>query len=45
MPNLKIQNLFGNPRTNWGYIWIVVIVGAVSGAGILLYYQWWVATL
>ena len=34
-------NLLKDPRTNWKFIWIVVILGILAGAGILGYYQWW----
>jgi len=36
-------NILKDPRTNWKFIWIVVILGILVGAGILGYYSWWVA--
>jgi len=36
-----MYNLLKDPRTNWKYIWIVVILGFLAGAGILGYYSWW----
>jgi len=36
-------NLLKDPRTNWNYILIVVILGILAGGGILGYYSWWVA--
>lgn len=30
-----MPSFFKDPRTNWGYILIVIVVAAVVGAGIL----------
>src|SRR3990167_10330878 len=40
-----MPNLLKDPRTNWKYIWIVVIAGFLAGAGILGYYYLWIADL
>ena len=45
MNNQKINNLFKDPRTNWKYIWIIIILGFLAGAGILGYYYLWIAEL
>jgi len=41
MTDQGTNNLLKDPRTNWKFIWIVVILGFLAGAGILGYYQWW----
>ncbi len=38
MNNQKINNLLKDPRTNWKFIWIVVILGFLVGGGILGYW-------
>lgn len=43
MANQGINNLLNDPRTNLGYIVIVVILGFLAGGGILGYYSWWIA--
>jgi hypothetical protein len=37
------MNWFKDPRTNWKYILIVVILAAIAGGWILGYQFWWVA--
>lgn len=37
MPNEKLNNLFKDPKTNWGYMAIVAIVALVAIVGILNY--------
>jgi len=36
------MNQFKDPRTNWKYILIVVILAIIISVGILAYQQWWV---
>jgi len=43
--NQKLNNLLKDPRTNWKYIWIVVILGILTGTGILGYYSLWIKDL
>lgn len=45
MVNLKLENLLRDPRINWKFIFIVVIVGFLTGAGILGYYYLWIKDL
>gem|GEM_PF-4685055 len=37
MPNQSLNNLLKNPRTNWGYVLVVLIVAVVVGVGISVY--------
>lgn len=45
MSTQKLNNLLKDPRTNWNFIGIVMIVGFLAGAGILGYYYWWIKDL
>lgn len=36
-----MENLFKDPRTNWKYILILVILTVIVGGGILSYQYWW----
>lgn len=40
MINQKLNNLLKDPRTNWKYILIVIILAAIVGGGILGYLYW-----
>lgn len=45
MLNQKINNLLKDPRTNWKYICIVVILGFLAAGGTLGYYYLWLTEL
>lgn len=45
MNNQNINNFLKDPRTNWDYILIVVILGIFAGGGILGYYYLWITDL
>lgn len=36
------MNLFKDPRTNWRYIGIVVILAVIAGLGYWGYWSWWI---
>ena len=38
---MNIQNLLKDPRTNWKYLLIVVVLAFLAGGGILIYQYWW----
>lgn len=45
MNNQKLNNLLRDPRTNWKFILIVVILSSLVGGGILGYYYLWIADI
>jgi len=45
MNNQKINDLLKDPRTNWKFICIVVILGFLAAGGILGYYYLWLTEL
>lgn len=45
MENQGVNNPFKDSRTNWKFIWIVVIFGFLAGSGILGYYYLRIAEL